>query len=199
MAKVSLYIEDLPVKTESGKIIFSDSGISGIPVMNISRYAVRAIEEGRKCFLRLDFFEDESPTVLSVLLNNMVRERSIPLKLALTGILNHKLLDVVLSLCGEYDTVCSGRDMDMSAIVSHLKGFEIGITGSAGWENAQVTTGGLSLDEIDPDTMESCFCDGLYIVGETLDVDGCCGGYNLQWAWSTGAIAGEYASTSSLK
>ena len=73
------------------------------------------------------------------------------------------------------------------------KKFEVKITGTRSFDQAQVCAGGVSLEEIDPLTMESLKCPGLYITGELLDVDGMCGGYNLQWAWATGHIAGEAA------
>ena len=67
------------------------------------------------------------------------------------------------------------------------------ITETNGFDNAQVCAGGVHLDEINIQTMESQYMEGLYIVGELLDVDGICGGYNLQWAWATGTIAGKHA------
>ncbi|MGN1266492.1 MAG: NAD(P)/FAD-dependent oxidoreductase, partial [Dorea sp.] len=67
------------------------------------------------------------------------------------------------------------------------------ISETNGFENAQVCAGGVYLDEINMETMESKYMDGLYLTGELLDVDGICGGYNLQWAWATGMIAGAHA------
>jgi predicted flavoprotein YhiN len=78
-------------------------------------------------------------------------------------------------------------------IVGVLKGWKIKVTGLVSWDNAQVTKGGISLDEINFRTMESRLVKGLYIVGELCDIDSKCGGYNLQWAWASGLLAGREA------
>lgn len=186
-------------RQESGEIIFSDKGISGIPVMNMSRYAARALDEGLKCTLSLDFFEDLSNDALRGMLRNMMNTRSVRIETAITGILNHKLLEAVLKDCGCYGLKTDDEDLKIDKLAEMIKDFRLNITGTAGWDNAQVTTGGLSLDEVDTETFETRFSRGLYVAGETLDVDGCCGGYNLQWAWSTGAIAGASATFGKLE
>ncbi|MCR5324746.1 MAG: aminoacetone oxidase family FAD-binding enzyme [Lachnospiraceae bacterium] len=198
-AKVSLLIDENIFIQENGEIIFSEKGISGIPVMNMSRYAARALDESRKCSISLDFFDDLSKDDLSVMLKKMIFGRKVSLETAFTGILNHKLLDAILKDCGLSDVMTSDENVNILPFIDKIKNFRLDIIDTTGWENAQVTTGGLSLDEIDLETMESRFCKGLYIVGETLDVDGCCGGYNLQWAWSTGAIAGAAATVGKLE
>ena len=198
-AKVILRSDTEEIRHESGEIIFSGTGISGIPVMNMSRYASRLLDNGRKCSIVLDFFEEQPANGLTVLLGNMCRGRNVTLRQALTGIINHKLLDVIIEESGNKDRLCEDEALDLSRMTRLLKGFELNITGTAGFDNAQVTTGGLSLDEIDTRTMEAKFCKNLYITGETLDVDGCCGGYNLQWAWSTGAAAGAAATVGKLE
>ncbi|MBO4415009.1 MAG: aminoacetone oxidase family FAD-binding enzyme [Lachnospiraceae bacterium] len=197
-AKVKLYFGE-ECRQESGEIIFSEKGISGIPVMNLSRYAVRAIEYGKNCRLSLDFFEDLSNEALQGMIRNMVNGRKVRMETALTGILNHKLLETVLKECGCFGLMSTDENIRTDKLVSLIKDFSFNITGTAGWDNAQVTTGGLSIGEIDPETLETTFCPGLYVVGETLDVDGCCGGYNLQWAWSTGAIAGAASTAGKLE
>ena len=197
-AKVSLLIDQNTVKQESGEIIFSATGISGIPVMNLSRYASRALDEGKKCLISLDFFEELSLNDLTSMLNNMMFGRNVTIEIAFTGILNHKLLEAVLKECGLFGHMTSEENVTPESVVKLVKNFVLNIYDTNGWENAQVTTGGLSLEEIDEETMEAKFCPGLYVVGESLDVDGCCGGYNLQWAWSTGAIAGACATAGKL-
>ena len=81
-------------------------------------------------------------------------------------------------------------DDDMRRIARVAKGFALPILGVCGFDQAQVTAGGLRTDEFDPDTLESRIVPGLYACGEVLDVDGDCGGFNLQWAWSSGRLAG---------
>ena len=79
----------------------------------------------------------------------------------------------------------------MRAIAEKIKNFPLEITGTKGFINAQVTSGGIKTEEIDPETMQSKICKGLYFAGEIIDVDGGCGGFNLQWAWASGMLAGE--------
>ena len=198
MAKVTLYVNGKTFKNESGEIIFSNTGISGIPIMDLSRHAARFLDEGQKCSVALDFFEELSGDDLEQMLKNMIFGRSVTAENAFTGILNHKLLNVVLRASHTAGVKCDSDDFKLSSFINLLKSFELDITGTAGFDNAQVTTGGLSLEETDPNTMEAKFCKGLYITGETLDVDGLCGGYNLQWAWSTGALAGACATAGTL-
>lgn len=85
------------------------------------------------------------------------------------------------------------RDAEISNLCDAVKSCELTITGTNGFDNAQVCAGGVSLKEVDVNTMQSRITDGLYLAGELLDVDGICGGYNLQWAWATGYLAGKYA------
>ena len=81
----------------------------------------------------------------------------------------------------------------MERLIDKCKGFEIEIIGTNSFEQAQVCAGGVRLNEVDMNTMESLYESNLYITGELLDADGICGGYNLQWAWATGYLAGENA------
>ena len=82
---------------------------------------------------------------------------------------------------------------DLQAVVNAVKSFEITITEPMGMDSAQVTAGGVLTEQFDPQTMESRLVPGLYACGEVLDIDGDCGGYNLQWAWSSGYLAGQCA------
>ena len=79
----------------------------------------------------------------------------------------------------------------LAALAHTCKHFELPVTGTCGFDQAQVTAGGLRTDEFDPRTLQSRLVPGLYACGEVLDVDGDCGGYNLQWAWSSGHLAGQ--------
>ncbi len=192
-AQVTLFSDDEPVESDSGEIIFSAGAISGIPVMNLSRYASRLMDEGKTCRLSIDFFEEISPSDLEQMIKNMLNGRQVPLEEAFAGLLNHKLLKVALRESGNRLFYSDSEELKIKDFIGIIKNFKASVTGTNGFENAQVTTGGLSLSEIDPASMETVFCKGLYVTGETLDVDGRCGGYNLQWAWSTGAVAGACA------
>jgi predicted flavoprotein YhiN len=87
-------------------------------------------------------------------------------------------------------------ERDLALMIACLKQFPLKITGTTGWKEAQVTAGGIRCDELDPQTLESRRCKGLYITGELLDVDGDCGGFNLQFAWASGYCAGLNAAKS---
>ena len=82
-------------------------------------------------------------------------------------------------------------DLDLAHLAETCKDFSLPVTGTCGFDQAQVTAGGLDTSEFDPHTLQSRLVPGLYACGELLDIDGDCGGYNLQWAWSSGRLAGR--------
>ena len=110
----------------------------------------------------------------------------------LTGILHNRLGRVIARRAG----VKTDRDLSagaMETVAELVKAFPVPITEPMGMDSAQVTAGGIRTEEFDPETMESRLVPGLYACGEVLDIDGACGGYNLQWAWSSGRLAGRNA------
>lgn len=181
---------------EIGEIIFTDYGISGIPIMQISRFAAKKLDAGKEVSLELDFMPDASYEDVKELLDKRLkRGRSKSLKQMMVGFLNNKLSVVILKqahLNPEADCAkLSLKDMERLALT--IKQFGMRITDTNSFDNAQATAGGIPTREIDDKTMESKIVKGLYIAGELIDVDGTCGGYNLQWAWSTGYLAGSAA------
>lgn len=195
-AEISLIINGRTKYTEYGEIVFSKNGISGIPVMNASRYAAEAFECGCECELSFDFFKDCSLTELEALIKDHYIDSSLTVEKSLTGVLNNKLISLILVLA-KISPDYTGRDefsnKAFHRIAALMKDLTIPVNATTGFDNAQCTAGGIPLNEIDNKTMESLISPGLYITGELLDVDGKCGGYNLQWAWTTGAVAGAYA------
>ncbi len=176
--------------SEYGEIIFSKTGISGIPVMNCSRYF-----SGSAATLRLDFYPEMSLEDLTSFLYDNYERRTTDIAKCLTGVLNDSLISFILKKCGlKSDHNKRGQeDREIfSRIAGMMKEMTFAITDTSGFANAQTTAGGIPLSELDPVTLESLKCPGLYICGELADVDGKCGGYNLQWAWSSGVIAGAY-------
>jgi len=118
----------------------------------------------------------------------------IPMEELLTGILHNRLGRVLTKAAGIANKVPAELNSeDVDEIVRTVKGFEVVLTEPMGMENAQVTAGGILTEGFDPNTMESKLVPGLYACGEVLDIDGDCGGYNLQWAWSSGYLAGKAA------
>lgn len=197
--KCSLYSKDIKniIYSESGEIIFSKNGISGIPVMNLSRYAINEMDKNNKCGLNLDMFPDIDERELAEYLYKVAKECGGNIGMALSAIINDKMLKVLFKDSGlEYDAVLTKSteniiSKSLKKLAALLKGFTLSITGDNGFENAQTTQGGVDLNEINEETMECKKFPGMYLAGEVLDVDGMCGGYNLQWAWTTGYIAGK--------
>ncbi|MBR6474348.1 MAG: NAD(P)/FAD-dependent oxidoreductase, partial [Lachnospiraceae bacterium] len=185
------------IYSESGEIIFSKNGISGIPVMNLSRFAINEISYGSKCGLILDMFPETGENELIDYLNSIITDCKGKLGTALSAIINDKMLKVMLRESGlDFDNDIGSLNSQnlkngLKKLSALLKGYTVSITGDNSFENAQTTQGGVDLKEINENTMECKKYPGMYLAGEILDVDGMCGGYNLQWAWSTGYIAGS--------
>lgn len=177
--RVSLWIDGVMAESETGEIQLTDYGISGIPVFQISGIAARALEQKKKVTVTLDFFPEYTKEEVRELF--AAREKKYPGfsdTERLLGLLPDKLIKVVLKQKNLLETVTA---------------FPLEIRGTGGFEQAQVCTGGVDTQEINPDTLESTLHRGLYFAGELIDIDGPCGGYNLQWAWSSGAAAGIHA------
>lgn len=178
------------VEQETGEIQFTEDGLSGICIFNLSKY----YEKGD--IIQIDLIPDYSAEMLEELFLCRVQDlgnRSI--KELLNGMINKKLVPVILKEIALEQESRAGRlsRREIQGIISILKRWQISITGTKGWKEAQVTSGGVKLAEVDLLTMESKIVPNLYFAGELLDVDEKCGGYNLQWAWSSGMIAGKSA------
>lgn len=175
----------LSERAETGEVLFTSYGLSGPPILQLSRDA-----KGKT--LTLDLMpEADFPEVLAAL----CKKRDIRYLTAenlFTGYLNKKVGREILKLCGVLPLsrpVAEITDREMKKIASFVKKWPFEITGTQGFDNAQVTAGGISCEEFCPETMESRLVPGLYAAGELLDVDGDCGGFNLQWAFSTAYLA----------
>ncbi len=192
--------------SEAGELLFAAYGLSGIPVMQVSRYASVALAKKLPVTAELDLF----PALETKELTEEIARRFLCMKdntaeEALAGLCNHKLNFVILQLCGLEPTKKSGvyGKKEAKALAEKLKQFAVKITDTNGFEQAQACAGGVPLAEL-TESMESKLVPGLFITGELADIDGTCGGYNLQWAWSSGAAAGRkiggtYASHSTIE
>lgn len=173
-----------------GEILFTDYGISGPAIFAVSRYVT---SKPYPHVISLDFMSDK---VLSELISILQAKRKIFLNLTLgnflTGILNKRVGQTILRSLGYKlsKKISEITDKDISRIAQAIKHFEVKVTGDLGFRNAQVTAGGIRTSEFDDHTMQSKKCEGLYAAGEVLDIDGDCGGYNLQWAFASGRLAG---------
>lgn len=175
-----------------GELQFTDYGVSGPVIFELSRAASVA---GRG-MLTIDLLPNVQPDELYVLL--AARCAALPQLSAqelLTGMLHNRLGKTVLRMCGVPAELPCGETDALDRICRMVKHWELPVLGTMGMEAAQVTAGGIRTDEFDPFTLQSRLCPGLYAAGEVLDVDGDCGGYNLQWAWSSGYLAGQLKGT----
>ncbi len=194
---VSLYVEDVPVCTESGEIQFTDYGISGIPIFQLSRLASYGLFESKKVKIiadvlpqiALDKIKDMVYTRLSLHKDNTLEE-------FMCGLTNKKLGLWAIKQAGykPLDSVKNRSLEELFEMVKKLKKMVFHITDTKGYATAQVTAGGVSVLELD-ENLQSKFVKGLYFVGEIVDVDGICGGYNLHWAFAGGYLAGCDAAT----
>lgn len=178
-------------RESTGEIQFTEYGISGPVVFEISRDACQGAGEW---ICRLDLLPDFSEEELT---RELLRRRATNLPVAelLTGILHNRLGRVVTQAVGisGYVPVKQLEEQELAAVSRAVKAFDITLTEPMGMDSAQVTAGGIVTKEFDDTTMESRIVPGLYACGEVLDIDGDCGGYNLQWAWSSGRLAGAHA------
>ena len=135
--------------------------------------------------------------LLSILVRrNSLREEK-PLDFSFVGLINKKLINVLLRESGIENLKLPCRDVSierLESIAKTMKSWTIDVIGTQSWKDAQVTAGGIDVSDVNPKTMESKLIAGLYFAGEILDIDGDCGGFNLQWAWSSGYLAGFNAS-----
>lgn len=174
-----------------GEVQFTEYGVSGPAIFELSRAVSVHPVPGT---LLLDLLPEVSEKELLALLK--ARCTGTPgwrAEELLTGFVHNRLGKTLLRSCGvSFETDCSCLSADMlQAVCRAVKHFAIEVKGTMGMDGAQVTAGGIRTSEFRADTMESRLCRGLYAAGEVLDIDGDCGGYNLQWAWSSGRLAGE--------
>ncbi|MBQ7032936.1 MAG: NAD(P)/FAD-dependent oxidoreductase [Clostridia bacterium] len=179
--EITVYIDNKPKRTESGEILFTDYGVSGPPVFNLSRFASKGITDGRDVTFKLNLFPEFSEDSLSSFLKE--RRRTLP---HLTG--ENFLCGLLPKLLAREVLKISKSDKDLPRFLTALP---LTVTGVMPWANAQVTAGGIATNEVNPKTMESLLVPGLFFCGEVLDIDGDCGGYNLQWAWSSAYVAAQ--------
>ncbi len=193
---VSAYDREKKLGMEEGEIIFTDYGISGIPIMQLSRFVAKSLDKGKSCWLLLDFIKDRTKEELKDILKRRIKQNpGKSLEEMMIGLFNHKLNYILIKEARLDPTMPSNRvsERDIDILTQQMKEFRLQINGTNSFENAQVCSGGVKTGEIDAATMESKLVKRLYMAGELVDVDGTCGGYNLQWAWSSGYLAGTTA------
>lgn len=190
-ANVTLKSGNKTIRTEYGETLFCDYGLSGPPILQISREVPRSSE---RCVVSLDLMPEKSFGELVNILEQ--RTKSLcnrNLDEFFTGMLNKRLGQVILKSCEckLNDKVLTLNSAKIKKIASNIKNMCFEVTGTAGFSSSQVTAGGLETTQFDNKTMMSKSSNGLYAIGEILDIDGDCGGFNLAWAWSSAMCAAD--------
>lgn len=195
-ASVQVIVDGQVLASDTGELQLTNYGISGIPVFQISRYAAKALYAKQSVHVAIDFLPTMDASSLQQFLQARVQQHG--QKNAedfLIGMFPKKLIGLFLRQAHiRQDTLASAiTEQQIATLVHVCKEFIVEIEGTNSFEQAQVCAGGVHTTEVNPQTMESLYAEGLYLTGEILDIDGICGGYNLQWAWSTGYLAGMHA------
>lgn len=194
-ADITLFVDKKAICAETGELQLTDYGISGIPVFQLSRYASEALSSKKEVSASIDFFPQLKPGQWEELCRRQYRVcEGMSAAFLVEGMLHKKLAAFFLSTSGlkPGDIVGPAAKKKIFQMFSRMRGLETHICAVNPVENAQVCMGGVRLAEVN-DNLESIKIPGLFLCGEMLDVDGRCGGYNLQWAWTSGHIAGEEA------
>ncbi len=187
-ANVSAWVDGVKVASDYGELQMTDYGLSGIPIFHLSRFLSKEVEEGRECIISVDFIPLISREALDDYVMKQVKiVKEDTVKSFLCGLVHSKLVDYFVKERKELD-----KNEHILQLLCEMKDWKFNITGHKGFENAQVTKGGVLLEEID-EYMQSKLVNGLFFAGEMVDVDADCGGYNLHWAWASGRRAGEKA------
>lgn len=189
-ALVTLKNQNGILRQEFGETLFCDYGLSGPPVLQVSRFAARE----KNSIISLDIMPDtDYTTIYEALKERAKRLYYLNADEFLTGFLNKRLGQVIVKLSGVKmnESVKNITDLQLQKVASLIKDFSFKVTGNTGFANSQVTAGGLDTKQFDDKTMMSKADKGLYCAGEILDIDGDCGGFNLQWAWSSAMCAAD--------
>lgn len=186
--------QDKIIAREEGDLLFTNYGISGPPILQLSRKANELLKMGQRAVLKIIIIHTKKEEELREMLNKRFSaEPEKTIEFSLIGLINKRLIPVLLKEAGIKEPKRPIKDLpqaEKEKILKILMDWRFEIRGNTGWPNAQVTCGGINTDEIDPRTMESKIIPGLFFAGEVVDIDGQCGGFNLQWAWSSAYVAG---------
>ncbi len=186
-ANVKLWKGQKLLRQDFGEVLFTDYGLSGPPIMQVSR----EVSKNGGDLIGLDIMPDTASEELNSMIEDRVQRFSERyLEEFFTGMLNKRVGQVILKMAGlklsDKASVLSGSGQKIADIIKNM---QFVVTGTTGFASAQVTAGGLDTTQFNPITMESNDCKNLYCIGEILDIDGDCGGFNLQWAWSSAMAA----------
>ena len=195
-ANLTLYIDGQPVRSDKGELQWTDYGISGIPVFQLSRDVAYGLSEHRTVTVKInmmpDFTEDNAYRMFWK--QRWERQGAQTMEQFVTGLVNKKIGLLLLKLAGirENERASEVPRTCREKLEKLYRSFTVSVCGTNSFDQAQVCAGGVDCREV-TDTLESRIVPGVFFAGEILDIDGICGGYNLQWAWSSGSVAGQAA------
>ena len=197
IARALLDIAGKPAGSADGEILFTEYGLSGPPILQLSRSALQARIKQQPVSLALDLVHFWSAEQL---MSNLDQRFSLwpeaELDVALIGLIHKRLIPVILheaQIVEAHKPVSQVSQEERTRIATLLKHWSFEITGSLSWKEAQVMAGGICTRDFSAQTLESHLVKGLFAAGEVLDVTGDSGGFNLQWAWSSGYVAGLHS------
>ncbi len=200
---VSLYIDNRLVTTEKGELLFADYGLSGIAIMQLSSFVARHFMHSKTLpVVKVDLVPDYDAEFIARALSSLIKRNPEGQSgNLLLGFMPKKVGEAVMKDCGiKKDSPMKGlKERDIRKLSEMVKCWEFQINGTKDFSDAQVVSGGAACKEFYSETLMSKKHRGLYCCGELLDVDGPCGGYNLQWAWSSGRLCGESVITGDNK
>ncbi len=194
-ALLTLKVGGNTVCREQGELQLTDYGLSGIPAFQLSRHAAYGLREKKPVTVTVSFLPELDETACEAFFRARLEGRGDDrMDVFLAGLANKKVSRLLCRLAGIRETE-RAKDADGAAFERLWRlycGLETEVVGTNGFDRAQVSAGGVDCREV-TDRLMSKKCQGVYFAGEILDIDGACGGYNLQWAWSSGAVAGQAA------
>lgn len=186
----TLLVDDKPIRKELGEILFTDYGISGPPILQLSGHVSKALLNNKKVEILVDMMPEEDYKEIENFIEchfGLLSHR--PVIDSLIGVVNKKLIPTILKASNITNLHMPCYELtweDKKNLINILKSWKFTCVDTNGFNQAQVTIGGINTKEVNSDTLESKLVKNLYFSGEILDVDGDCGGFNLQWAWSSG-------------
>lgn len=182
------------IRIEEGELLFTSYGLSGPPILLLSSNVAQELPKGKSLSIHINFFPEMKYFELKEFLQKKLQKlHHLSIEHLLELFLPNRLISVLLKYTDITGTKLSGEinEKELKRILEFLTDLKLDVIRPYLWEQAQVTSGGISCKEVNPQTLASKKSDGLYFAGEILDIDGDCGGYNLQWAWSSAMCVAE--------
>ena len=195
-AEVTMITDGAEFQFERGELQFTKNALSGIPIFQMSREVAYDLTKGKEVLIRINFFPDktayEFQAICDQRLNRVGETKSV--MDFLLGLANNKVNQAIIKTndMKQNDDIIAYRKTKLKKLLKSYRDFRFTVLRPDSFENAQVCAGGVLLSELS-ENLESLKVPGIYFAGEILDVDGMCGGFNLQWAWTTGYVAGKSA------